>query len=266
MSDFKDDKEALEFEAERLADDFLCNARLSIQRHAPRMAKSFGEIGDTSQLLAALVTAQALIYSADVCSARIERVADSLDDVTDTLDAFEQAGAPLRAAAVAPAAGTLLEQWAQVLQFRIGEGGEGDDADLSQLPDPRTFPDAFLARSRYPGTDPASSLGHVLAMAYVKFERAWKGEGEQPDSGYMVGGWLPDIKRRLGAMRSSYGPGVGESFVMSVGTVLSMALNAPERLPVLTERIDQLDNATLHRMALDAVQGLEVLPDLFEGL
>lgn len=45
-----------------------------------------------------------------------------------------------------------------------------------------------------------------------------------------------------------------------------MATRAPERLPILIQRIDAMDGAALHAMAMQAVQGNERMPDVFAGL
>lgn len=72
------DKADIEFEAGRLADDFLFRAAASIQRNEHIIKQTVGEIGDKSQLMAALVNVQGLIYHADVCGPRTSPGRDSI--------------------------------------------------------------------------------------------------------------------------------------------------------------------------------------------
>lgn len=67
-------------------------------------------------------------------------------------------------------------------------------------------------------------------------------------------------------MRRAYGDELGFACLTTLGTVLEMATRASERLPVLIQRIDALDGAALHAMAMQAVQGGESVPDVFAGL
>ncbi len=48
--------------------------------------------------------------------------------------------------------------------------------------------------------------------------------------------------------------------------VIDLGLYAPERLHVLNARLDALTNDDLHRMAMEAVQGIATGAGLFEGL
>ena len=159
-------------------------------------------------------------------------------------------------------AGPLYDQWDKALSFRIFDG---DVSSLSQLPDPREFPDSFPVSRGTERTYPETSLGIVLGFAVIKLYRATPilpGDRVSLDP---CGGWLVDAKESLGRLRKSYRDLVGDACLMTLGTVLEMALNAPERLSVLLQRIDALDNVTLHKMSMDAVQGLEIA-DIFEGL
>lgn len=48
--------------------------------------------------------------------------------------------------------------------------------------------------------------------------------------------------------------------------VIDIGLYAPERLEILNSRLDGLTNNDLHHMAVSAVQGLPVIPNVFDGL
>lgn len=157
------------------------------------------------------------------------------------------------------AAPSLLHRWEKALVFRIGEG---DSACLDQLPNPMNFPDCF------PAENPNSShfLGIVLGVAVLKLYRPWPVEHGERVELDPCGGWLVDIKEALGAVRRAYGDELGFACLTTLGCVLEMATRAPERLPDLIQRIDALDSAALHAMAMQAIQGYAVLPDIFAGL
>lgn len=157
------------------------------------------------------------------------------------------------------AAPSLLHLWEKALVFRIGEG---ESAGLDQLPNPLAFPD------RFPAENPNAPhlLGIVLGVAVLKLYRPWPIEGGEHVELDPCGGWLVDIKESLGAVRWAYGDELGFACLTTLGTVLEMATRAPERLPILIQRIDALDGAALHAMAVQAVQGNEQMPDVFAGL
>lgn len=146
----------------------------------------------------------------------------------------------------------LLLRWRHVLRFRIGEGGE---ASLDQLPNAKKFPKAF------PATDDRYAvhcLGEVLGVAALKLQRPWAmpaGERFEIDP---TGEWLEGLANVANA--------TAPAGVWVLGIVVNIALRAPERLPELIARLDALTNDDLHRMAMDAVQGRRVEPDVFEGL
>lgn len=145
----------------------------------------------------------------------------------------------------------LIERWRHVLRFRIGLN---DSASLDQLPHGEDFP------NEYPTDDPGAAwaLREVLGVACLKLYRPWaddRGAHIVLDS---AGAWLLDL--------ASIGYAMDEAHLVPLGRVLEMALCAPHRLPALLARIDALDNDTLHAMAMAAVQGLPVVPDVFEGL
>ena len=154
---------------------------------------------------------------------------------------------------------SLLHLWEKALVFRIGEG---DSACLDQLPNPLAFPD------RFPDENPNAphQLGIVLGVAVLKLYRPWALEDGESVEIDPCGGWLVDIKEVLGAVRRAYGDELGFACLTTLGCVLEMATRAPERLPVLIQRIDALDGAALHAMAMQAIQGDEVVPDIFAGL
>jgi len=157
---------------------------------------------------------------------------------------------------------SLLASWTAVLVFRIDEGGV---ASLDQLPDPLKFPARFPCSTREFVQHAPYALGTVLAVACIKLYRP-----SPVISGHLVeldmcGGWLLDIDEALRRIPATFGRLVRESCLITFGTVIDLALNAPDRIPLLLQRIDALDNATLHRMAMAAVQG-KACPDLFEEL
>lgn len=145
----------------------------------------------------------------------------------------------------------LLQRWKSVLQFSIGAN---DCASLDQLPRGEEFP------KEYPADDSAAAawaLREVLGVACLKLYRPWaddRGPHIVLDSS---GAWLLDLV--------SIGYAMDKAHLAPLGRVIEMALCAPHRLPALLARIDALGNATLHEMALAAVQGLPV-PDVFDGL
>lgn len=144
----------------------------------------------------------------------------------------------------------LLQRWKHVLRFSIGAD---DSAHIGQLPNGKIFP------AQYPTDDPGAAwaLREVLGVACLKLYRWSCPEDDVHLSLDPAGGWLLDIKSLKYAM--------GDAHLAPLGRALEMALCTPERLPALIARLDALDNADLHEMALAAVQGLPV-PDLFEGL
>ncbi len=153
----------------------------------------------------------------------------------------------------------LLRRWEKALSFSIGAG---DSEGLDQLPNPLNFPESF------PNDDPNAAhwLGIVLGVAVLKLYRPWPVDHDETVALDPCGGWLVGVKESLGAVRRAYGDELGFACLVTLGTVLEMATCAPERLPALIRRIDQLDGATLHAMAMRAVRGEGVTPNVFEGL
>ena len=110
------------------------------------------------------------------------------------------------------------------------------------------------------------SLAMIMAFAALKLSHY---EGDTPSGGSLCpcGGFLADMIEVLRVLREHYGEPVSSSYLAPIGIVLEMALCAPMRLPALYSRLDALDNDALHRMAMDAVQGVPVpnmLADLLE--
>ncbi|MBL8401259.1 hypothetical protein [Accumulibacter sp.] len=163
----------------------------------------------------------------------------------------------------------LLEQWRRVLVFSICAD---DSWHFSQLPDARQFPLRFPIAldqtSKYGGREDqeyaGGSLAMVMAFAALKLSRC---DGDTPSGGslFPCGGLLADMFEALRVLRERYGDSVLSSYLAPIGIVLEMALCAPMRLQVLGSRLDALDNDTLHRMAMDAVQGVPV-PDMLADL
>lgn len=158
-------------------------------------------------------------------------------------------GLPRTLASDTPA--RLLLRWKSVLRFRIG----GDDLPvLHQLPNAEDFPDTFPTADLCAGY----ALGEVLGVAALKLFRPGVVEAPADMALDPMGAWLEDLARRDYTF--------DRARLQVVGRVVEMALIDPARLPVLNARLDALDNDDLHRMALDAVQGHAVMPDVFKGL
>ena len=164
----------------------------------------------------------------------------------------------------------LLEQWRKVLVFSINAD---DSWHFSQLPDARQFPFRFPfapdQTSQYGDREDhheyaGGSLAMVMAFAALKLSRY---DGDTPSGGSLCcgGGFLADMFEAQRVLRERYGNLVSSSYLAPIGIVLEMALCAPMRLPVLCSRLDALDNDTLHRMAMDAVQGVPV-PNMLDDL
>lgn len=145
----------------------------------------------------------------------------------------------------------LLIRWCDALRFRIGCDGV---AEIDQLPDPASFPDCFPVNEYGIG----HLLGEVLGIAALKLFRsngtAFPGEWSLDH----IGQWLQAL--------SCVDRTTDTGRLSTIHQVIDLAFHAPGRLPVLFARLDALGNDDLHRMATDAVRGLPVAPDLFEGL
>ena len=145
----------------------------------------------------------------------------------------------------------LCSLWRRALRFRIG-----DDPSISvgQLPNAKDFPGEF------PTDDPAAGyhLGEVLGVAALKLFRPWPVTPDEVVVLDPMGAWLEELAQCDYTMDCAR--------LRIVGRVVEMALLTPGRLPVLIARVDALSNDDLHRMAMDAVQGRSVEPDVFEGL
>lgn len=168
----------------------------------------------------------------------------------------------------------LLDQWRKVLVFTLGAG---DSYNLSDLPDMREFPKRFPIAPeiseglRHNDADDQSGaadlLGGVLALATLKAFRN-KGEPCLPFTSE-GGGPLVSICESLHAVRLTHpcGEDIRDSCLRYLGAALELAMQEPERLPALHARLDAIDNAELHRLAMAAVQGQgsdDVLADLLE--
>ncbi len=166
----------------------------------------------------------------------------------------------------------LLEQWRKVLVFSINAD---DSWSFSQLPDARQFPFRFPfapdQTSQYGDREDhheyaGGSLAMVMAFASLKLSR---NDGDTPFAASMFpcgGFFLADMMEVTRVLREHYGDSVSLSYLAPIGIVLEMALCAPMRLQVLGSRLDALDNDTLHRMAMDAVQGVPVANMLYDLL
>lgn len=145
----------------------------------------------------------------------------------------------------------LLLRWKHVLHFYIGDA---DVLPMDRLPDPATFPDQFPVDEFGIG----HLLGEVLGLAALKLFRV-SGTSFPGESSFdPVGQWLHAlacVDRTTDTGRLSV-----------VHQVIDLGLYAPDRLHVLNMRLDALTNDDLHRMAMEAVQGQPVAPDVFKGL
>ena len=158
-------------------------------------------------------------------------------------------GLPRTLASDTPA--RLLLRWKSVLRFRIGSD---DVPGLQQLPNTEDFPDALPTADLCAGY----ALGEVLGVAALKVFRPASVECPADMALDPLGAWLEDLAKSDFTF--------DRARLQVVGRVVEMALIDPARLPVLIARLDALDNDDLHRMALAAVQGHTVAPDVFEGL
>ncbi len=153
---------------------------------------------------------------------------------------------------------SFLAQWEQALVFRIGEG---DGASLGQLPDPRSFPQCFPTND----LDAPCMLGRVLGVAVLKLCRPWPAHSRTGVSfADDDDGWLVYISNALATIKANYAESLTGACLVTLWRVLDMALNAPDRLPFLIERVDALDNEALHAMAMQAVKGCMSAPDFID--
>lgn len=145
---------------------------------------------------------------------------------------------------------SLLAAWEKVLLFRLGEN---DQVDESQLPSSAAFP------SKFPGNDHLAQdlLGEVLGIATLKLYRL-RAMGGRDTSSRGADDFILDLalsRRHLDLHQ-----------LCVLGRVVEIAVKAPEHLYALSARIDALTNDDLHRMAMYAVRGIAIAPNVFEGL
>jgi len=165
---------------------------------------------------------------------------------------------------------TLLQRWERALDFRIRENG---CESIDQLPNPLAFPERLL--NRIP--EAHISLGRVLAAGLLKLTRPCPlAVVEAVELGY-CGLWLDDYANFAGRVakyenghtsevRSDFGEYLRAGFFDALGVFIELAMLAPDRLSELHARIDELDNAMLHELAMRAVQGQADDFDIFAGL
>ena len=156
----------------------------------------------------------------------------------------------------------LLQQWKKALVFRICVDGT---AWFGQLPNPVNFPE------RFPSENPNTVywLGYVLGVAVLKLHQPWPVDHEKCLPIDPGGGWLSDTVELIDGMHCrarDYRDGVSFGCLGVLGSVVEMAMCSPGWLPTLRRRIDQLDNTTLHAMAMQAIRGEVVSPNVFEGM
>lgn len=159
-----------------------------------------------------------------------------------------------------PCHGDTENEWRAAVHFRIGCNGS---AGLDQMPDPRSFPLNIPDSAADERDNCACALGGVLAVAFLKLYRPWPNSPSSeldPCGGYLVD--VPDYLKRL---RGRIADPIRTACLMQMGFVIDMALNAPDRLPEIQQRIDAISNDELHRRAMEAVMG-KTPTDLFEGV
>ncbi|WP_374481325.1 hypothetical protein [Zoogloea sp.] len=145
----------------------------------------------------------------------------------------------------------LIQRWNEALRFRIGVDGV---TGLDQLPDVASFPDKFPIDEFGIGR----LLGEVLGVAALKLFRTCGTASPEKWSFDHIGQWL---QAHSFADRMT---DVGR--IYTTHKIIDFSFSAPERLSVLNSFLDALSNDDLHRMAMDAVQGLPVNPDIFEAV
>lgn len=167
----------------------------------------------------------------------------------------------------------LLEQWRPALAFLLGVKGRYSASRIHEVHFPRLFPVACekcdCSCSESAGQQGAAqALGAVLGIGILKAYRnpsqatSLRGQRE----GY---GPLEHLTKSLTFLHmvTSCGHQIRDSAYGVIAQVLELAMRAPERLPALHARLDAIDNAEMHRLAMAAVQGqgrANVLDDLLE--
>lgn len=166
-----------------------------------------------------------------------------------------------------------LIQWRPILAFRIGEWS---NSISRSLPDPQSFPRKFaVIPERLDGypfdwnqEECAFLLGRVLGIAEVVAMRrsevtAYGNPRDVLGHGYFA--HLGIVHKAIS--RLPYGAVLVESYLHVLASVLNSAASRPDRLRLFYTRLDALDNKALHRMAMNAVQGIaddDILADLLE--
>lgn len=127
--------------------------------------------------------------------------------------------------------------------------GEDDCVCIKQLPYPGIC-EAGDDHNTRPRLDPWR-FGYALAVSFMKMTR--------PEVDYRIDiECMFDLCSYVEAMSNE---GTRHGFLCGIETLLSIALLYPERLPVIIERLDALDNAALTEQATQALlfepQGLD---------
>lgn len=153
-----------------------------------------------------------------------------------------------------------IDKWRKLLVFSIGASNR---LCASQLPNVHAFPaklpishemctvsgDFMAARDIC-----AWNLGIALGIASLKFGRGCSAECYGPRA-ELDGLFLDDLQQRLKDMRAlPYGEWLCFGYIHILSLAIELALQAPERLPMLHARVDALSNDELHRMAMEAIQ------------
>lgn len=119
--------------------------------------------------------------------------------------------------------------------------GEDDSVCVKQLPYPGVC-EASDDHNTHPPRDPWR-FGYALAASFMKLTR--------PEVDYRIDiECMFDLSSYVEAMPNEQ---TRHGFLCGIETLLSIALLYPERLPIIIERLDTLDNATLTEQATRAL-------------
>ncbi|MBL8445908.1 MAG: hypothetical protein JNJ44_00680, partial [Zoogloeaceae bacterium] len=151
------------------------------------------------------------------------------------------------------ASATFARRWWLAAKFPIGAD---ETASLDQI----ALPNGPIPTTNDAGTDCA--LGFELGQAALKLGRPWPmeaGEESEPD---VAPDYISELLLRIGS-----GPAVQflrMGFLCAPEALVEVALNAPSRLPAITERLDKLDDALIRARIAYVLEKGEALPTIFD--